>query len=105
VPVVTALTCVVNRSEIPGYLPLGARLTLDADGGAIAVWAPTGLSRHVPAVQLNESLFSAVFQFRVPTLGDAIFAAFHDNAGRPDMPPYLLRTYSLLGDPALRLSD
>ena len=103
-PVISALTCAANRFEVPGYAPLGARLALDADGGAIAVWSPTGLSLNGPAVDLNGSLFDAVFQRWVPTLGEAVQQSLQENTGRVDMPAYMLRVYSLLGDPALQLT-
>lgn len=102
-PVVSALTCAANRFEVPGYAPLGARLVLDADGGAIAVWAPTGLSLNEPAVRLNRSLFAAVFQQQMLTLGEAVQQVLQDNIRRQDVPTYMLRIYSLLGDPALQL--
>jgi len=102
-PVISALTCAANRFEVPGYAPLGARLVLDADGGAIAVWSPTGLSLNGPAVDLNRSLFTEVFQQGAATLGEAVQQALWENAGGADLPAYMLRIYSLLGDPALQL--
>ncbi|MFZ1573726.1 MAG: C25 family cysteine peptidase, partial [Chromatiaceae bacterium] len=102
-PVVSALTCAANRFEIPGYAALGEELVLDADGGAIAVWAPTGLSLNEPAVQLNRSLFDAVYQQWAPTLGEAVQQALGDNRRGDEVPAFMLRIYSLLGDPALEL--
>lgn len=102
-PVVSALTCAANRFEVPRYASLGEQLILDADGGAIAVWAPTGMSLNEPALRLNRSLFAAVFQQQMPTLGEAIQQALQDNIRRQDMPTYMLRIYSLLGDSALQL--
>jgi hypothetical protein len=102
-PVVSALTCAANRFEFPGYAAMGERLALDVDGGAIAVWAPTGLSLNEPAVRLNRSLFAAVFQQQTPTLGEAVQQSLQDNTRRQDVPTYMLRIYNLLGDPALQL--
>ena len=102
-PVISALTCAANRFEVPGYAPLGARLVLDANGGAIAVWAPTGLSLNEPAVRLNRNLFATVFQQQTSTLGEAVQQTLRDNTRREDMPLYMLRIYSLIGDPALQL--
>ncbi|MCP4627730.1 MAG: hypothetical protein GY850_30060, partial [bacterium] len=48
-PVVTAMTCVVGRFAIPGYDSLSETLLLHKEGGAIAVWAPTGLSLNAYA--------------------------------------------------------
>ena len=53
-PVVTALTCTVNRHEYPGLPSLGEELVMNADGGAIAVWAPSGLSYNTPATAMKQ---------------------------------------------------
>jgi len=99
-PVVSALTCAVNRFEIPGYASLGEELVLQPGGGAIAAWAPTGLSLDAAAVQLDESLFKVVFRSNEPVLGDAVRRSLQGNGG---IPPFMRRIYNLLGDGALRL--
>jgi hypothetical protein len=99
-PVVSALTCVVNRFEIPGYASLGEELVLQPGGGAIAVWAPTGLSLDAAAVQLDGSVFKGVFQSKEPVLGDALRSSLRDNSG---IPSFMRRIYNLLGDGALPL--
>ncbi len=103
-PVVSALTCAANRFEVPGYAPLGARLTLDPDGGAIAVRSPTGLSLNPAAIEFNRSLVDAIFQQWAPTLGEAVWRALQENTGRFEVPAYMLRICSLIGDPALQLA-
>ncbi len=100
-PVLTAMTCAANRFEIAGVTALGEELVLDPDGGAIAVWAPTGLALHGASWKLSEELFQIVYQERAAVLGDALLEALRRN--RPDNVPHLLRIYSLLGDPATRL--
>ena len=102
-PVISAPTCVINRFETPDNASLGERLVLDADGGALAVWSATGLSLNSPAVLLDQSMLAAVFQQWTPTLGEAVQQALWDNTRRQDVPAYMLRIYSLLGDPALEL--
>ncbi len=99
IPIVTALSCAVNRFEVPGYTSLGEALVLDADGGAIAVLAPTGLSQNNWATDLGEDILRAAFFGTVETLGEAVLEGMKDNATAP----MDLRTYTLLGDPALRL--
>ena len=98
-----APTCVINRFETPGYASLGERLVLDADGGAIAVWSATGLSLNSPAVRIDRSLFEAVFEQGISTLGEAVQQALQDNRRRQDVPAYTPRIYNLLGDAALEL--
>lgn len=102
-PVISGPTCLINRFETPGYASLGERLVLDVDGGAIAVWSATGLSLNSQAVLIDQSLFAAVFQQRMPTLGEAVQQALQNNRQRQDVPAYTLRIYNLLGDAALEL--
>ncbi|HID44812.1 MAG TPA: hypothetical protein EYP34_03525, partial [Chromatiaceae bacterium] len=45
-PVMTALSCVVNRHALAGVDSLGEQLVVGTDAGAIAMWAPTGLSQN-----------------------------------------------------------
>jgi hypothetical protein len=99
-PVVSALTCAVNRFEYPGVTSLGEELVLQPGGGAIAVWAATGLSLDSPAVQLDESLFKVVFRSKAPVLGDALRRSLQGNSG---IPHFMRRIYNLLGDGALPL--
>jgi Peptidase family C25 len=100
-PVITALTCSANRFEIPGFDSVGEELVLDPDGGAIAVFAPTGLSLNGAASPLANSLGEIVFDEGVPVLGDAIVEALSRNSA--SNVPFMLRIYTLLGDPATRL--
>jgi hypothetical protein len=43
-PVLTAMTCTINRFAVPGVPSLGELLVKSAAGGAGAVWGPSGLS-------------------------------------------------------------
>ncbi|MFP4475511.1 MAG: C25 family cysteine peptidase [Desulfatibacillaceae bacterium] len=100
-PVVSALSCVLGQS-LSGYRSLGEALLLHPDGGAVAVWAPTGLSDNREAVRLGREFFDAVFLQEEQTLGEALqqaLAAYQPGQGRSHM----LRIYLLLGDPATRL--
>jgi hypothetical protein len=100
-PIVSAMTCAANRFEIPGHRALGENLVLDADGGAIAFWAPSGQSYHGSSRPLNEALLNAVFTEQSPTLGDALLTALEKN--KDSNLPFVLRMYTLIGDAALRL--
>ncbi len=101
-PVLSALTCIVNRFAVPGVESLGEALTLRDDGGAMAVWSPTGMSANFDAMQLNLALFQEVLTNRDYMLGDALLNALHTAAAAlgPDAEP-MLRAYTLLGDPSL----
>jgi hypothetical protein len=97
-PVLTAMTCTINRFEVPGIPALGEILVKDDQGGAAAVWGPTGLSANGEAKLLAERFYSA----GDARLGDRLLRAiadFRTLGGNPDLP----RLYDLLGDPALRL--
>ena len=100
-PIVSALTCSINRFEIPGYTSLGEALVLDDDGGAIAVLAPSGLSQNSWATELGEKVMGEALVGSSTTLGEAILEGFRGistrNAHRA--------TYTLFGDPALVLDD
>ncbi|TDI38813.1 MAG: DUF11 domain-containing protein [Acidobacteria bacterium] len=103
-PIVTLMTCSVGRFGIPGFTPLAAELVQKAGGGAIAVWSPTGLSKHGQAGVLAERFFLASFGQRDMLLGDAIVLSLQEYAllgGTRAM----LSLYQLIGDPALRPAD
>ncbi|MFL6196772.1 MAG: C25 family cysteine peptidase, partial [Thermoanaerobaculia bacterium] len=98
-PVVTAMTCTINRFAVPGTPALGEQLVKSGTGGAAAVWGPSGLSAHGEARLLAERFYQDGGEAR---LGDRILRAvkeFRALGGQPDLP----RIYDLLGDPALRL--
>jgi len=103
-PLVTAMTCTVNRYEVPGFRPLGTTLLVEPSGGAVAVWAPTGFSFNGAASQLAQHFYNRLLPGRAETLGDAV----RDALGRLqslDEPRHMRLIYNLLGDPALRLQS
>jgi peptidase C25-like protein len=98
-PVLTAMTCTINRFAVPGVPALGELLVKSAGGGAAAVWGPSGLSFHSDARLLAERFYRPGGGER---LGDRVLRAiaeFRSLGGDPALP----RIYDLLGDPALRL--
>lgn len=97
-PVVTAMTCTINRFALPGIPSLGELLVKSAGGAAAAVWGPSGLSTNSEAELLAERFYHA----GDARLGDRVLRAiaeFRTLGGNVDLP----RIYDLLGDPALRL--
>jgi peptidase C25-like protein len=103
-PVLTAMTCTVNRFAVPGVPALGEVLVKSPAGGAAAVWGPSGLSDNGEARLLAERFYhSAGNPDPADTrLGDRILRAiaeFRSLGGDPNLP----KIYDLLGDPALRL--
>jgi len=69
------------------------------DGGALAVWSPTGLSVNNLARQLGEELYTGMFVEGELVLGDIILRAYEGYADR-NGPVFMLYIYNLLGDPA-----
>jgi len=101
-PLVTALTCTIGRFEIPGFEVLGEALVRQDDGGAIAVWAPSGVSVHGEAQILGQKFFEAVYRGGAETLGEAVLTALQ-SYGAQGGDREILEIYQLLGDPAQRL--
>lgn len=101
-PVVSAMTCVMGQFGLPGYDSLGEALVMKKNGGAIAVWAPTGLSADKGAVILDKALFGNVFSEGRQVLGDAILGSLQNYRGAGGE-TYMIDIYNLLGDPALSM--
>lgn len=101
-PVVTALTCIINRFELPYFPPLGADLVRKAGGGAAAVWAPSGLSFSNESQALGERFFRELGRPGGERVGEAIRRSLAAYAGAGGLPG-VSDLYNLLGDPALRV--
>ena len=101
-PIVTALTCVAGRFEIPGFPSLGSELVLNPNGGAVAVFAPSGLSINRQAATLDRALFNQIFVNQSETFGDAVLGALGSMSGLFSSPD-AFETYNILGDPAILL--
>lgn len=99
-PVFAALSCVVNRFGLPGYEALGETLVISEGAGAVASFAPVALSRHGGAALLGKALVRAIYGHGAVRLGDALLIALEEYRGT-GADPVLLRTYDLLGDPAV----
>ncbi len=98
----TALTCIVGNFALPGFDTLGEALLKGSTGGAIAVWAPSGLSINEKAVWLNQEFARQVTRGvgYDQRLGDLILnalRAYHQSSADN----LLVGFYNLLGDPAL----
>jgi hypothetical protein len=87
---------------MPGLNSLGEELVKAEGRGAIAAFAPSGLSVDGPAHLYQRALITELVSGRHRRLGDAILAAqaaYADTGAFPE----LLSIYHLLGDPALEL--
>jgi hypothetical protein len=77
---------------------LAESLLLAKNGGAVAVWASSGLTEPEPQAQMDQNLVKLLFTEPSLTLGDAIRKAKSKIDDRDTR-----RTYILFGDPMLRL--
>jgi hypothetical protein len=101
-PVVTAMTCMINRFDVPGVPSLGELLVKSPAGGATAVWGPSGLSYHGEARQLAEVFYRLVSEPWEQTgrLGDSVMRSLREYGGLGG-DNRMLDIYNLLGDPSL----
>ncbi len=101
-PVLTAMTCTVNRFAVPGVPSLGELLVKKPNGGAAAVLGPSGLSIHPDSRLLAAGFYRRTPDLAAARLGDLVLAAYREVRGLGG-DPVLLDIYNLLGDPALRI--
>jgi Peptidase family C25 len=103
-PILTALSCTINRFEVPGFAPLGEELVKKPANGFVASWAPTGLSVHGEATQLGKAFYRGLAAAPGATLGETVNSAFKSYIGLGGL-EWMPDIYSLLGDPALHLKQ
>ncbi len=101
-PVLLATTCVVGNGTFPGYDSLVDALVRHDGGGAIAAFAPTGLSNAQEAAALGRTVVE-VLMVSPPkaTLGEVVVAAtrrFVEAGGSQPM----LAIYQISGDPGIQ---
>ncbi len=103
-PFVVTMTCLDGYFHHPQVDCLAEELLLAEDKGALAAFAPT--SELLPAEQdaLVKALFEALFASDAPTLGEAVMRAKRSVADSGLGYEDLIETYTLFGDPALRLT-
>jgi len=91
------MTCMNGYFQNAYIDSLGESL-LRSQGGAVAVWASTGMTAPGGQSQIDQELYRQMFGNTQPTLGDAVRAA-RLATGDADV----RRTWILFGDPAMRL--
>jgi hypothetical protein len=100
-PVFTALTCNIGLFAYPGFSSIGEELVLLPGGGAVALFAPSGLSFNGEAAQLGARLLERLAG-GTGLLGDRTLAGLRAHAAAGG-DRGAVRSYNLLGDPGLRL--
>jgi hypothetical protein len=94
-PVFLSMTCLNGLFTDLYSEPLGAALVKAPNGGAVAVWASTGLTEPAPQFLMAREAYRQLRR-RGATLGEALAAA-----KRATDDPDVRRTWVLLGDPTL----
>ena len=99
------MTCLEGYFHEATYEAFGEANVRLPGGGAVASWSPTGLGLATGHDLLEQGLFLALFQEGVQELGAAttagkLYLLANSPAGKYDD---LVETYTLLGDPALRV--
>ena len=101
-PLFMTATCEFSRFDSPEGVSAGEHLILQPRGGAIALFTTVRLVFSIPNFKLNESFYSVLessINNNKTTIGDLFKTTkVFNNGGVND------RNFTLLGDPALRLS-
>jgi hypothetical protein len=102
-PVVVTADC-LNGFFVHPYTDdtMAEALVRKAEGGAIAAWSPTALGRLSHQVILFEEFFRVLLSTPAPVLGDVATTAKR-NAFAQGVSPEMIESFTLFGDPALRL--
>lgn len=96
VPVVLTMTCLNGYFQDVFTTALGKALLTAPNGGAVAVWASSGLTEPNPQSTMNRAMVQALYATPAKTLGEAAAAA---KAAITDID--VRRTWVLLGDPSV----
>ena len=93
------MTCLNGYFHDPGLDSLGESLMKAEGGGAVAVWASSGMTLPTDQLLLNQELYRLLFnRGQAMTIGEAVIRA-KAASSEPDV----RRTEILLGDPATKL--
>ena len=105
-PVLLAMTCLFGRSSYPYSTGDGfaEQLVRKSTGGLVAVWSCAALSDSADNTKVGSWVIRACFRKNGIRLGAAMKEAMVAYAKDGAYRPWVLETYSLLGDPALDLA-
>jgi hypothetical protein len=98
-PMFVMMTCLNGYFHDPALDSLGESLMKAERGGAVAVWASSGMTLPTDQALMNQELYRLLFnRGQAMTIGEAVIRA---KAASSD--PDVRRTWILLGDPAMKL--
>ena len=99
-PLVVTMTCLNGYFQDPHLASLGESLLRVKQGGAVSVWASSGMSETTDQTTMNREFFRQLFGGGTITIGDAIKAA--KSAVTDDD---VRKTSILFGDPTMRIKQ
>jgi hypothetical protein len=97
-PVFLMMTCLNGYYENPARESLAESLVRAEGGGAVAVWASSGMTEPAPQFDMSRLLYQQLFGSQPSMLGEAIRRS---KLGNSDID--VRRTWILLGDPTMRV--
>ncbi len=103
-PVVVEMTCFTGSFQNPSYATLDELLVRRSGGGAIAAWGATGLGVSTGHAELADGFMRSIYVYGLTALGSAALAGKLKLAANNPFHLDLIDTFTLLGDPATRLS-
>jgi hypothetical protein len=101
-PFMMTMTCLVGYFHHPQAISMGEELLFNPNGGVVAALVPTSESLASDQSELAGNIYIHLFG-DAPTVGEAIMLAKQDLSAERDLMQDLIETFTLLGDPALRL--
>jgi hypothetical protein len=97
-PLFVMMTCLSGYYLDAQFESLSESLLKSPNGGAVAVWASTGLTVPFGQSLMNRSLYETIFGAQPPTIGEAVQKA---KASTTDAD--VRATWVLFGDPTMRI--
>ncbi len=104
-PLVILMSCLLGFFGHPERDAMAEDLLLAEDGGAVAVFASSSLTLSSDQGPLDRALVRALLTGEAPTVGQAILEAKRSLSLETQPQRDVLETFTLLGDPALRLAS
>jgi hypothetical protein len=101
-PFMMTMTCLVGYFHHPQAVSMGEELLFNPNGGVVASLVPTSESLASDQSELASNIYVHLFG-DAPTVGEAIMLGKRDLSAERDLMQDLIETFTLLGDPALRL--
>lgn len=103
-PVLLEMTCLTGSFQVPNMPTLDETLLRRSGKGAVAVWGSTGLGLSSGTMLLAKGFLDQVMAENKSSLGKATLQGRLNLVAHAPVLGYLLDTYTLFGDPAMRLS-